>query len=160
MYASQYNTMPKTFTHLKHILDACVTDKNIKVELAKGGLISSSVTIIGHFIYSQITNNSSIIKIDKKYKFVRNGFTEFMIIDEYGNHYNVNNSIWYFKWNSIEDWCKLKEGDSVNIKYYGVRFPMFGIFPNIYNIYEEKVNHPYGLDPRPSILFPRKNDNL
>ena len=26
-----------------------------------------------------------------------------MVIDSYGNHYNVNNSFWYWKWISIED---------------------------------------------------------
>jgi hypothetical protein len=65
---------------------------------------------------------------------VRNGFTEFMVIDEYGNHYNVNNSFWYWKWNSIEDWYNIKESDELDFKYYGWRVPVLGMFPNIYNV--------------------------
>jgi hypothetical protein len=41
-----------------------------------------------------------------------------MIVDVYGNHYNVNNSVWYWKWNSIEDWTKISENDKVNIEYH------------------------------------------
>jgi hypothetical protein len=54
-----------------------------------------------------------------------------MIIDENNKHYNVNNSFWYWKWNSIEDWSTLRENESINIKYYGYRIPFLGFFPNI-----------------------------
>jgi len=66
--------------------------------------------------------------------YTQNGFTEFMIIDNSGKHYNVNNSFWYWKWNSIEDWHKINKGDVLNVKYYGYRIPLFGIFPNIVHI--------------------------
>ena len=54
-----------------------------------------------------------------------------MVIDEQNNHYNVNNSLWYLKWNSIEDWHNINKDEEIIIKYYGWRFPPFGIFPNI-----------------------------
>jgi hypothetical protein len=40
-----------------------------------------------------------------------------MIIDENNNHYNFNNNMWFFKFDNIEDYYKLKEGDTVNIYY-------------------------------------------
>ena len=40
--------------------------------------------------------------IDKKYIYTKNALSEFMIVDKTGKHYNVNNSVWYWKWNSIE----------------------------------------------------------
>lgn len=55
-----------------------------------------------------------------------------MIIDTSNKHYCVNNSFWYWKWNSIEDYYNLKENKKINIRYYGFRIPLFGIFPNIY----------------------------
>lgn len=54
-----------------------------------------------------------------------------MIIDENGNHYNIINSVWYWKWNSIEDWAKLNENETKKVKIYGYRIHIFGIFPNI-----------------------------
>jgi hypothetical protein len=99
--------------------------------------IAGSLLILGslpHGIYALGTEKSEKSRIIKKYKMVRNGFTEFMVIDEYGNHYNVNNSFWYWKWNSIEDWYNIKESDELDFKYYGWRVPVLGMFPNIYNV--------------------------
>jgi hypothetical protein len=91
----------------------------------------SSIMILGHSVYALGTVESKVVKINKKYMFDRNGFTEFMIIDDNGKHYNVNNSLWYWKWNSIEDWNKLETNNDTFIKYYGWRVPLLGIFPNI-----------------------------
>jgi len=85
----------------------------------------------GNFCYAISTKKEADIIVYKKYKFDRNGFTEFMIIDDHGNHYNVNNSFWYWKWNSIEDWHKLKTYNTIHIRYYGIRLPLLGLFPNI-----------------------------
>ena len=54
-----------------------------------------------------------------------------MVIDNKGRHFNVNNSMWYWKWDSIEDWHKIKNNNKINVKYYGLRIPVLGIFPNI-----------------------------
>jgi hypothetical protein len=85
-----------------------------------------------HYVYTMGTSTSDKLKFVKKYKMIRNGFTEFMVIDEKGNHYNVNNSFWYGKWDSIEHWSNIKEGDELYVKYYGWRAPFLGLFPNIY----------------------------
>lgn len=88
---------------------------------------------IGHCTYTFKTTNNKIIDVQDKYQFTRNGFTEFMIIDKNGEHYNVNNSLWYWKWDSIEDWNKIQTNKQIVIKYYGLRIPLLGIFPNIVN---------------------------
>ena len=85
-----------------------------------------------HLSYSLGTSNIKSSKIIKKYKMVRNGFTDFMIITDKGEHYNINNSLWYWKWNSIEDWHNMKEGGTIYFNYYGWRIDFLGIFPNIY----------------------------
>lgn len=89
--------------------------------------------IASHFTYAISTKQKNEITIKKKYKFVKNGFTEFMIIDENGKHYNVNNSFWYWKWNSIEDWNYMEINKKIIIHFYGFRIPILGIFPNIFN---------------------------
>lgn len=95
--------------------------------------------IIGHCVYAFATAENKIIKVANKYQFDRNGFTEFMIIDDNGKHYNVNNSVWYQKWDSIEDWHKLETNKEIVIKYYGWRIPLFGLFPNIIMCKQDKV---------------------
>ena len=100
--------------------------------------IEIGVPIIGvvtgcHLWYAIGTKEEKEIFVTKKYTFDRNGFTEFMVIDINGKHYNINNSVWYWKWNSIEDWSSIKENNTINAKFYGWRVPIFGIFPNIVN---------------------------
>ena len=99
-------------------------------------LLASLASI--HFGYVMSTNQKEETIIKKKYKIVRSGFTEFMIIDNKDRHFNVNNSLWYWKWNSIEDWNNIKEGDDIKIRYYGWRVPSLGLFPNIYMSSDEK----------------------
>jgi len=90
------------------------------------------IGVTGHALYAFATQKEKSIIIVKKYTYCKNGFTDFMIIDKNGNHYNVNNSFWYYKWNSIEDWSNIGVNQLFHIKYYGWRIPILGCFPNIY----------------------------
>ena len=98
-------------------------------------------TIVGHFAYALGTKKKKEIKIVKKYTFTKNGYTDFMVIDSYGNHYNINNSLWYWKWDSIEDWNSIETNKKLNMKYYGWRVPILGIFPNIVSTQNNKNNN-------------------
>ena len=96
--------------------------------------ISLGLGFIGvgaHATYALFSETDETIQIGSKYKMERNGFTDFMVIDTQGRHFNVNNSFWYWKWDSVEDWHMLIPSDKVNIKYYGWRWPVYGLFPNI-----------------------------
>lgn len=95
-------------------------------------LFSTSVTMIScNLFYAIFTSEEKEIIVKKKYKFDRSGFTEFMIIDSNDKHYNLNNSLWYWKWDSIEDWYSIKEEQKLNTLTYGLRVPILGMFPNI-----------------------------
>ncbi len=85
-----------------------------------------------HAIYSYGTEKKEEIKVNKKYKMVNYGSTQFMVVDNKGRHFNLNNSFWFWKWDSIEDWERIKKGDDLHIKYYGLRMPFIGTFPNIF----------------------------
>ncbi len=89
-------------------------------------------TVCLHGLYTYSTSEQKIISIKNKYKFNRNGYTEFMIIDINNKHYNVKNSFWYWKWDSIEDWNSLEINKQYHIRYYGYRIPFLGIFPNCF----------------------------
>lgn len=84
-----------------------------------------------HAGYAYGTSNIEDIAVVNKYQIDLHGFTKFMIHDDKGRHYAVNNSYWYWKWDSVEDWVAIKKGDRIQVKYYGIRAPLFGVFPNI-----------------------------
>lgn len=71
------------------------------------------------------------IIIAKKYSYVKNGSTNFMVIDSKGRHFNVDNCFYYWNWNTIEDWTNLKPLDQRQINYYSYRVPFLGMYPTI-----------------------------
>ena len=98
--------------------------------------ISLNATILGvttgiHSLYAYGTSTTEDVIIVNKYQMDAHGFTKFMVRDDKGRHYEVNNSLWYWKWDSVEDWVNIKKGDCIHVKYYGIRAPLFGVFPNI-----------------------------
>lgn len=151
--------MSRTFTRfLKSLIkfDDMRKFNNIDVYII-GGVITGG--LFCHGLYALGTIETKIIKVDKKYQFDRNGFTEFMIIDQDGKHYNVNNSIWYWKWDSIEDWHKLEtsgiQNKNIVVKYYGWRVPLFGMFPNIIKSQQGNVSDSTTYDDFDVIVFNR-----
>jgi hypothetical protein len=102
-------------------------------------VFTTGVSMIGcNFLYAIFTREEKEIIVKKKYQFDRSGFTDFMVIDSNGKHYNLNNSLWYWKWNSIEDWHSIKEEQKLNTLTYGWRLPILGLFPNIVSCQNNK----------------------
>ena len=104
--------------------------------------IPLNATVLGvaagiHAVYAYGTSNTEDIIVVNKYQMDLHGFTKFMVHDDKGRHYAVNNSYWYWKWDSIEDWSKMYKGDRIRVKYYGIRAPLFGLFPNIVGVETE-----------------------
>lgn len=132
--------MARSFLHtfrqfMKLLPNETHTKIPIKIQL---GVIGSALGC--HACYAYGTQKTGIIHVNRSYMYTQNGGTEFMVIDQNGNHYNVNNSFWYWKWNSIEDWHKMDINDVIHIKYYGYRIPLFGMFPNI--VYSRNIREP------------------
>ena len=96
---------------------------------------TSVVLTYGHGSFALGTNKTEKICVTKKYTYVVNGYTNFMIVDDNGRHFNVNNSFWYWKWDAIEEWNNIDEKETTLIvSYYGYRIPFLGLFPNIVDI--------------------------
>lgn len=112
--------------------------KTSEINLVAGSVIFT-VGSFCHGCYTYSTTKNNIITINKKYTFTRNGVTEFMIIDNNNKHYNVNNSVWFWKWDSIEDWHNIEINKALPIKYYGYRIPCLGLFPNIVSSNQNKI---------------------
>ena len=119
----------RLFPMFKSIIKGTKTDPLISLYFSIG-------ITYGHGAFALATNVREEICITKKYKYDTNGFTNFMIVDDKGRHFNVNNSFWYWKWDSIEDWANIETNTNkkININYYGYRIPFLGMFPNVVRI--------------------------
>ena len=83
-------------------------DKSYKYKFSKNLMLISGCGLLTNLPYALITKDSHSIKVVEKYKYNTGGFTNFMVVDDYGRHYRVSNSVWYNKWDSIEDYSKIK----------------------------------------------------
>lgn len=123
--------------NILHILTDMLKIMNVAPTGKHGGFDISfhSTLLFGaagiHSLYAYGTSTTEDITIVNKYQMDLHGFTKFMVHDDKGRHYAVNNSYWYWKWDSVEDWAAIKKGDRIQVKYYGIRAPLFGVFPNI-----------------------------
>jgi len=118
------------FRIIDGVLTALVKSSTGKPNISLNATILGVVTGI-HSLYAYGTSNTEDVTVMNKYQMDAHGFTKFMVHDNKGRHYEVNNSLWYWKWDSVEDWANIKKGDCIHVKYYGIRSPLFGLFPNI-----------------------------
>jgi hypothetical protein len=130
----------KIFKYVLYSDNTLITDKSSENIIKKLLIGSGFAGLHGAYVFS--TSESEEIKVVKKYTMDRNGFTNFMVVDDKNRHFNVNNSLWYWKWDSIEDWNKVEENNNLHVKYYGWRIPMFGLFPNIVKSSDKPLNTP------------------
>lgn len=114
--------------------------------------------VTGHALYAASTQKTHTIVVKNKYEFCRNGFSELIVVDENNNHYNVNNSFWFWKWNSIEDWNRVEPKQHLHIHYYGWRSPILGLFPNIVRMKQlDMINDDEEFANDHRIVFPDYN---
>lgn len=127
-----HNFLKKLLGYMNSIFKNKVTRDVAIGEIALRFSVTSAVLAV-HGIYAFSTEKNDAIIVTKKYKMNRSGYTDFMIVDNKGRHFNVNNSLWYWKWDSIEDWHSIdeKSEEKLLIRYYGWRVPALGLFPNI-----------------------------
>jgi len=106
---------------------------NKSIHFSESKLIGSLTLLVPHGAYVFMTKNEKDMLVTAKYKFSKHGYEQFMIVDNENNHYCVNNSLWFWRWNAIEDWHSINISKNYKFWYYGWRWPVFGMFPNIYS---------------------------
>ena len=123
-----FRILSSWFQFLSHHAPALTSQERIANGIALGFIGA------GHAMYALGTGTEEEIPITRKYAMVRHGFTEFMVVDSRGRHFNVNNSLWYWKWDSVEEWYRIQEGETRRVRMYGWRSPLWGMFPNIVGV--------------------------
>jgi len=100
--------------------------------------------MLPHGVYAYSTHQNRPIETKEKYMFSQHGYSKYMVVDSKNMHYCVNNSFWYFKYDSLEDWNSIQPSQTLFVKMYGIRIPWLGIFPNIVGIYsKDGENKPF-----------------
>lgn len=92
-----------------------------------------------HLAYAYLTKQQETVSVSDKYTMVREGYTEFMVVDNKARHFNVNTSLWYWKWDAAEEWAAIRPGETLHFTYYGVRVPWAGLFPNVVRVARERM---------------------
>ena len=92
-------------------------------------LILGGTGIHGAYVFS--TKKQEKIYVHDTYQMVQHGSTSFMVVDGEGRHFNVGNSLWFWRWDAVEDWHRIQRGYPLQIKRYGWRIPALGWFPTI-----------------------------
>jgi len=86
------------------------------------------------------TTQKADITVTKKYTYVKNGSTKYMLVDDKGRHFNVDNCFIYWNWNTIEAWAESKPLEQRQIIYYSYRVPFLGMYPTIIEFSNESDN--------------------
>ena len=87
------------------------------------------------------TTKKDEITVAKKYTYVNNGSTKYMLVDDKGRHFNVDNCFFYWNWTTIDDWANLKLLEQRRIYYYSYRVPFLGMYPKIVEFSNESNNN-------------------
>ena len=92
-----------------------------------------------HAAYTYFTKKEEKIYVLDTYQRVYCGSTFFMVVDGEGRHFNVGNSLWFWRWDAVEDWHRIQRGYPLTIKRYGWRIPPLGLFPTIVGTHEKET---------------------
>ena len=93
--------------------------------------------IHGAYVFS--TKKEEKIYVLDTYQRVYCGSTFFMVVDGEGRHFNMGNSLWFWRWDAVEDWHRIQRGYPLTIKRYGWRIPPLGLFPTIVKTHEKET---------------------
>ena len=92
-------------------------------------MILGGTGIHGAYVFS--TKKQEKIYVQDTYQRVYYGSTFFMLVDGEGRHFHVGNSLWFWRWDAVEDWHRIQRGYPLTVKRYGWRVPALGWFPTI-----------------------------
>ena len=98
----------------------------VNIQIDKFILLLIYVLIGLNISYILLTKKSKKIIIKKKLTIVSYGFTKYIIVDKNNIIYEINNSVWFSKFNSLDDWIKINLNKKYSINYYGLPNSVFG----------------------------------
>ena len=91
-------------------------------------------SVIFNILLYYTTHFEKTITIKDKYTRYRRHGSNYNVVDENNNIYQVGNVWFKFDFNRAEDYNKLEKGKKYKIEGYGIRLPMIDMYKNIYQV--------------------------
>jgi hypothetical protein len=91
-------------------------------------------SIIFNIVLYYTTHFEKTITIKDKYTRYRRHGSNYNIVDENNNVYQVDNVWFKLNFDRAERYNKLEKGKKYKIEGYGIRLPMIDIYKNIYQV--------------------------
>ena len=91
-------------------------------------------SVIFNIVLYYTTHFEKTITIKDKYTRYRRYGSNYNVVDENNNIYQVGNVWFKFDFNRAEDYNKLEKGKKYKIEGYGIRLPMIDMYKNIYQV--------------------------
>ena len=95
-------------------------------------IILASVTF--NIVLYYTTHFEKTITIKDKYTRYRRYGSNYNVVDENNNIYQVGNVWFEFDFNRAEHYNKLEKGKKYKVEGYGIRLPMIDMYKNIYQV--------------------------
>lgn len=74
------------------------------------------------------------IEVKNKYVKIEGPRSLYMITSTKGKIYKFDKAIWKLHWSQAELWNSVEKGKSYKVKGFGLRWPFFGMYPNIHTV--------------------------
>lgn len=91
-------------------------------------------SIIFNIVLYYTTHFEKNITVKDKYTRYRKYGSNYNVVDENNNVYQVGNVWFKLDFDRAEDYNKLEKGKKYKVKGYGIRLPMIDMYKNIYQI--------------------------
>ena len=91
-------------------------------------------SVIFNILLYYTTHFEKTITIKDKYTRYRRHGSNYNVVDENNNVYQVGNVWFKLDFNRAEDYNKLEKGKKYKIEGYGIRLPMIDMYKNIYQV--------------------------
>jgi len=91
-------------------------------------------SVIFNIVLYYTTHFEKTITIKDKYTRYRRYGSNYNVVDENNNIYQVGNVWFKFDFNRAEDYNKLEKGKKYKVEGYGIRLPMIDMYKNIYKV--------------------------
>jgi len=91
-------------------------------------------SVIFNIVLYYTTHFEKTITIKDKYTRYRRYGSNYNVVDENNNIYQVGNVWFKFDFNRAEDYNKLEKGKKYKVEGYGIRLPMIDMYKNIYQV--------------------------
>ena len=101
-------------------------------KIAIGFVIVLFLLGVMYNLFTGFTKQITVKSKFNKYRGGRHGGNDYMVEDSEGNLYKVVNVWWRGEFDKTEDWTRMEEGKTYTVKGYGFRWPMLGMYPNVY----------------------------